>query len=106
MLDHFTDLAMQFTYRSNQIYRLDPLCGPHARACTLSGYWSTNVIDYLIVFALLLLVVALSMPTIIHLSAILRADESMSELKTTHHPLLVRSPASSPLSRPVDRALV
>jgi hypothetical protein len=35
-----------------------------------------DVVDYLMVFALFLLLVVLSLPTIIHLSAILKADGS------------------------------
>ena len=64
------------------------------------------MVDYLMVFALFLLLVALALPTIIHLSAILREDESKHRAAhtTAAHatkdtsPLFVGVPASAPLT--------
>lgn len=58
------------------------------------------MVDYLMVFALFLLLVVLSLPTIIHLSAILRADGSPPQrVQTTNaRPLFANVPSSSRLT--------
>jgi hypothetical protein len=53
-----------------------------------------DLIDYLMVFALFLLLVVLSLPTIIHLSAILKEDGSPKEAR----PLFSSVPATSRLT--------
>jgi hypothetical protein len=59
------------------------------------------LVDYLMVFALFLLLVVLSLPTIIHLSAILKADGSPPRrgLQTADaRPLFANVPSSSRLT--------
>jgi hypothetical protein len=59
------------------------------------------LIDYLMVFALFLLLVVLSLPTIVHLSAILKEEGSTSpDGKQTEgaHPRFVSVPSSSRLT--------
>jgi hypothetical protein len=60
-----------------------------------------DLIDYLMVFALFLLLVVLSLPTIIHLSAILKEDGSKSRRvpqPNDANPLFGSVPSSSPLT--------
>jgi hypothetical protein len=56
-----------------------------------------DLIDYLMVFALFLLLVVLSLPTIIHLSAILKEDGSAQSPKEAR-PLFSSVPATSRLT--------
>src|ERR1022692_3133441 len=106
---------MEFPYRPYQIYRLDPLCLPHVSTCTLFTKGARDLIDYLMVLALLLLLVVLSLPTIMHLSTIFREDRSTSgQLREPNNarPRFAGVPSSSRLT-PIrvhtgaaDRALV
>jgi hypothetical protein len=60
-----------------------------------------DLIDYLMVFALFLLLVVLSLPTIIHLSAILKEDGSRSrhaQQTEDAPPLFANVPSSSRLT--------
>jgi hypothetical protein len=66
--------AMHSAYRAYQIYRPARLCGPHVHDSKLTSIQEQNVIDYLMIFALVLVVVGLSLPTIVHLSSLLKND--------------------------------
>jgi hypothetical protein len=60
-----------------------------------------DLVDYLMVFALFLLLVVLSLPTIIHISAILKADGSPPPRvpqSTNARPLFANVPSSSRLT--------
>jgi hypothetical protein len=60
-----------------------------------------DVIDYLMVFALFLLLVVLSLPTIIHLSAVLKEDRSTTrraQQTNDAHPLFASVPSPSRLT--------
>ena len=106
---------MEFPYRPYQIYQLGPLCLPHVSTCTLFTNGAYDLIDYLMVLALFLLLVVVSLPTIVHLSAILREDRSTSlhpPEPMTVRPRFASVPASSrptPIrvhTASADRALV
>jgi len=58
-----------------------------------------DLIDYLLIFALFLLLVVFSLPTIIHLSAILKQDGARPTSQANDaSPLFANVPSSSPLT--------
>jgi hypothetical protein len=96
---------MQFTYGPHQIYKLDRYAALTSATIHSLNTGAHNVIDYLMIFALFLLLVGLAMPTIIHLSTLLREDESTPKSKSAR-PLFASTPQSSRLAGSADRALV